>query len=111
MKITVRHVAAAYEFLSKLPPFSGWVLPPRSEVSFGVLRTRRWQGDFDTGAKPRIRVSAARVSYADRLLVVTAHEMTHLHAHLLGKPNTHGPAFRALARKVCAELGFDPKEF
>lgn len=117
MKITARHVAAAYECLSRLPPFSGWGLPPAEKLSFGILRTTNWQGDFyEPGRarrrrKPRIRLSASRVSYADRLLAVTAHEMVHLKTWLLGKPVTHGPHFRALANEVCAQLGFDPKEF
>ncbi len=115
MKIAARHVAAAYSFLARLPPFSGWGLPPTSEIQFGVLRTVNWQGDFfepnKRRRKPRIRLSAARVSYADRLLAVTAHEMCHLKTHLMGKPDTHGPYFRSLANEVCAQLGFDPKEF
>lgn len=115
MNITARHVAAAYEFLRKLPPFSHWGLPACAELSFGVLRTIRWQGDFyqskGRGKRPRIRVSAARVTYADRLLVVTAHEMVHLQVNRLGKPDTHNGTFRLLATQVCAQLGFDPREF
>lgn len=115
MRITARHVAAAYEFLRKMPPFSAWGLPPRDEVSFGVLKTIRWQGDFfEPGRgrhKPRIRVSASRVSYADRLLVVVAHEMVHLQVSRLGKPDTHNGTFRALANSACEQMGFDPREF
>lgn len=113
MKLTARHVRAAYELLSRLPPFSKWGMPPVELVSFGALKTRRWQGDFEVkrNRKPRIRVSSKRVSYADRLLVVVAHEMCHLQTNVLRKPVTHGPAFRKLAREVCAELGFDPNEF
>ena len=110
MKLSARHVRAAYEFLSQLPPFSGWGLPPSPEVSFGILRTKRWQGDHSS-PKHSIRLSASRVSYADRLLVVTAHEMVHLRVYLLGKPDTHSGTFRTLANEVCAELGFDPLEF
>ena len=111
MKVTARQVRAAYEFLSKLPPFSGWGMPDSAQMGFAVLRTKRWQGDYECRRRPRIRVSSGRVCYADRLLVVVAHEMVHLRTNMLRKRVTHSPLFQKLARQVCAELGFDPHEF
>jgi len=106
--ITHQQVRAAYAFLRECPPFDGWGLPPAEALRFVTLKTRQWQGDYLDG---RIRLSVNKIATADRLLVVTAHEMVHLMQDLLGEPDTHNARFRALAQEVCASLGFDPKEF
>lgn len=112
MKITAARVAAAYEFLRQCPPFVNWDLPPTSEVQFGVLSTDRWQADHEAlWGRHRIRVSTQKVAHAERLLVVVAHEMVHARQYMLKTPTHHNRQFKRLAREVCNEMGFDPKEF
>ena len=107
---TPEMLAAAYELLRATPPLRGWRLPPADEVEFRVTRTRH-QGAFNPPAT--ISISAKRVATLDRLIVVMAHEMVHLHEHVTGCPGDaeHGHVFRRMAAQVCRYHLFDPKEF
>lgn len=110
MDITHKQVRAAYEFLRQCPPFKDWGLPPAEAVRFGTFRDRKFQGDY----APKlgvIRVSRNRIATADRLLVVVAHEMTHMVQELVGDSGRHNALFAALGSQICEQLGFDPKEF
>lgn len=130
LRLTPEVLEAAYEFLRITSPFKGWSLPHADDLEFRVTRhADRW-GHFDDGesearalgkskpkASPRpytcIAVSEIHVTNSLILLETMAHEMCHLHQHLIGSkawPH-HGPQFRALARRVCQVHGFKLETF
>lgn len=117
LALTPGMLAAAYDFLSLTPPFSGWSLPPSDDVSFKVSRSRQWFARYRwVGNRHQIEVSANSVAYSDTLMAKMSHEMIHLHLEEMGMdnrggPDTHNGAFRSLAEEVCKAHGFDPKAF
>lgn len=108
MEITAAQIRAAYEALRACPPFDQWGLPPAEAVRFRAIPDIGTLGYCDEGC---ISISKSRISHFDRLAVVVAHEMVHLVQDIHDQPVGHGRGFQTLAREVCAELGFDPKEF
>lgn len=114
MDIERGHIEAAYEFLRRLPPFSGWHLPPSSAVTFKATRHTDRFGDYLAKPVPTIRVSSRQVAHMSTLLAVVAHEMVHMKQDADGKAwrgSWHDAVFSELAEEVCMYLGLDPKAF
>lgn len=114
MDLEAEHIAAAYDFLRQLPPFSDWHLPDTTAVTFKATRHTDRSGDYLAKPAPTIRVSARQVSHMITLLGIVAHEMVHMLQDAEGKRSAsgwHGPDFQEAAEEVCRELGLDPKAF
>jgi hypothetical protein len=112
LKLTPDMLAAAYDFLRATEPFRGRKLPHSDEVGFHVVRDDSLSADFGVEqGVPFIRVSEASNGHVATLLATLAHEMIHLHQHLTGDREHHGPRFQRMAARVCRAHGFDPKTF
>lgn len=120
LPLTPERLAATYTFLRAFPPFCRWGLPSAEDVTFSVLATRNFYGNYsctyrrDGSIRHYISVSAGRVGHMATLLVTMAHEMLHLRQELgrATTPNTdHNAAFRRAAARISRRFGFDPKTF
>jgi len=120
LSLTPEMLEAAYEYLRASQPFRAWNLPHADQVMFRVLGARDRFGHFrgrhrkaqgDNGFS-EIAISARMVCSSELLIATMAHEMIHLYQDETGNARGHhNPAFRKLARRVCAIHGFDPEEF
>jgi len=110
--LTPERIAAAYTALCSFPPFCDWRLPPASEITFRVIRSKAKYADYSPDPHT-IRVSAANVGQLSNLFQVVAHEMIHLHQRVKGRRNweTHGLEFRLIAGRVCKVHGWDFQAF
>lgn len=108
-------LAAAYEFVATLPPFSRWKMPPADQVEFFVTRNPKKFGEYGSGATVahRIYISDATVGSPAALVPVIAHEMVHLYQAARGKAtqSQHNEDFKRLARIVCRRNSYDYKAF
>lgn len=111
-------IAALYEFLRSLPPFTRLKMPPADEVEFSVIRDRTCfaQWDCRDDGTHRIRISESAVGQTMTLVMSLGHEMVHLAVDILGKntggnANTHNAAFRRMAARFCKVHGLDLKAF
>ena len=112
LRLTPDMLAAGYDFLRTIAPFSQWGLPESDELGFHVVRHSGLSADFGVEQGiPFIRVSEASNGHTATLLASLAHEMIHLRQHLTGDRELHGPRFKRMATRVCATHGFDPKTF
>jgi hypothetical protein len=110
-------IAALYEYLRSLPPFSGIKMPHADDVEIWVTKDRtcfaKWQF---TGERHRVSISSASIGSTPTLTTYLGHEMCHAAVHELGlntggTANTHNAAFRKLAARFCKVHGFDLKTF
>jgi len=105
---------ACYAFLRECPPFSAWKLPQPEFVVFKVARTKQLRGwyVYHRGGHT-INISAGTISHTSHLVMTMAHEMIHLHLKQSGgdRGGEHNSTFNRLARRVCAEHGWDPMLF
>lgn len=115
LELTPENLAACYEYLRSTRPFRGWKLPPASEVTFKVAKTKKTVGwyTFD-GYRHYIYVSSSCVGTSHTLVEVMAHEMVHLDEKEKGTCRTdveHSAHFNRKADLVCKHHGFDRKMF
>lgn len=115
MNVSPRKMAAAYELLRNLQPFSRWKLPPASEVRFGITRAKDTYGICQR-VNGRHRIWAKRRMSMMKFLETMAHEMCHMREDAIvpqysGRTYRHGEDFKKLAEQVCKALGFNPSTF
>lgn len=109
--VTPDTVKAVYECLIQFPPFDKWKLP--AKVNFAVDHLVSKWADYDPETKT-IRVSTAKVSTFQSLVLAVAHEIVHAHQDAIGKlpdKNPHNKQFGKHAQQVCRRLGYDPANF
>jgi len=114
---TPEMMAAAYDFLKTLRPWSKLKLPDSDDLAFRVSRHKDRYGHFKP--KPNKRgfheflVSSAKVTSMSLLLETMGHEMIHLHQELSHTATSvqHNPEFKRLAKTACSVNGFDPNTF
>lgn len=111
IKLTPEVLAAAYDLLLTLEPFSEWNLPPSEDIKFKVdksLSNRGWYL-YDNG-KHTIGVSQRCCGHIKSLMAVMCHEAIHLHQqqNCLNTKAEHNKAFKIEADKISADYGFDP---
>lgn len=119
LRLTPEMLEGAYEYLRVSPPFCRWNLPHADQVSFRVMGTRDRFGHFRGRHKKasgddfsEIAISAGMVRSTELLIATMAHEMIHLYQDETGTARGHhNPAFRKLAKRVCAVHGFDFESF
>lgn len=88
MHLTHDTLAALYETVRTLPPYSGWGLPEADEVEFHVAGFRDKHGDYS--ARPHVlRVSRHSTGHIGRALEVVAHETLHMAQAVLGIAPKH----------------------
>ena len=113
MKVTPRHVSAAYRLFRTLPPYCRWGLP--EDVEFRITKRPDVYGTYQlVGGRHRITISRRNVKSLHGLIVTLAHELIHLRQELTGScgdRSQHNRAFVRTARHVCRALGFDSAGF
>lgn len=109
LPFTKEALAAAYDYLSELPPFNGWALPPSDEITFSVYkRSDRFAHYRRKDDRHYIAVSNKLVGTHQMLLSTLSHEIIHLHlTEMETRGDPHGPKFTSLAEDVCLLHGFD----
>lgn len=112
MKITARHIRAAYTMFRQLPPFSSWKLPPPEKVRFAATNSREVYGTYEADPH-KITVSRYNVKSFHALAVTIAHEIIHLRQQITGTFNEsqHNREFMRLAKRACDALGWDKTGF
>lgn len=113
MRLTTDMLRASYELLCECRPYRHWNLPPADEVRFKVTRSLEIDGYY-LYPKQEIGISSLSHQHLYSVLVTMAHEMVHLYMRETAmdrKVADHGVAFRKLAARVSAELGFDAGQF
>ena len=112
MKPTADDLRAAYEYLQTLKPFDGWKIPPSVKIYFKVNKSRMLAGEYDTDPHT-IKVSSYCCQTQQATLETMAHEMVHLHLEKSKhyKHARHGKQFKACAKAVCKQFGWDVKTF
>jgi hypothetical protein len=115
LRITPERLAGVYEMLRSFPPFSGWKLPPSSEVGFHVSKTDRWHAAWwMDGQTHHIEVSYKKHGHLHSLVASMAHEMIHARQRIAKtetKGAEHNAEFKRLAAIVCRSFGFDIGQF
>ena len=117
MRLTHEALEGAYNFLKACRPFHRWKLPDADDLEFRVTRHKDRFGHFDDRDGkfpfPNIAISEIHVKDCRGLLEVMAHELVHVALFRAGDGHweDHGRAFKAKAKTVCKEFGFDPKTF
>jgi len=108
MHLTPDICERAYELLRVTKPFSGWQLPEADEVEFRVGKSNKvYGGCGERSTGHLIELSATMNTDLTTALQTMAHEMIHLHQHMIGvrheRDGNHGRTFDAAAYKVCRE--------
>ena len=115
LQITPERLAGVYEMLRAFPPFCRWKLPPADEVKFQVLKTDKWQADWNIlgGEVHRIRASEKKHHHLASLAASVAHEMVHAKQRIDGTETKgeHNEEFKKLSKTVCRSFGFDYGQF
>lgn len=118
LPLTPETLAAAYDFLRALPPFSGMRIPESDDVEFAVTRRHDEFGRYQwTGERHRISLSEKTIGSSLKLLQTMAHEMNHLSLEqdglesYSGGMNTHNRHFCRRAVRICKIHGWDAKAF
>lgn len=78
MKPSESDLVAAYEYLARIKPFSGWNLPESNAVEFEINRSQMLQGEYSPDPHT-IKVSSEHCKTQQSVLETVAHEMVHLH--------------------------------
>lgn len=111
MHLHPHHLVAAYSYLLTTPPYHKWhlaaLLPHPDALIFKVSHHKGTMGLL-AHYPLAISISCREVRTTDALLRTMAHEMIHLHLHLLGRADSsdHGAAFHRLALLVCRSHGW-----
>lgn len=118
LPLTPETLAAAYDFLRALPPFSGMRLPESDDVEFAITRKHDELGCYQwTGEHHRISISEKCVGTTFTLLQIMSHEMDHLSLEQdgleswSGGRNSHNKHFHQRAARICKIHGWDVKAF
>lgn len=113
LPLTPEVLAAAYDYLCELPPFSSWSLPPSDEIKFKVVRKNDCYGYYwRKDGKHNIAISSRLVGRHESLLSSMAHEIIHLHLTEIGTTgDPHGPEFVSLSQDICLIHGWDILNF
>lgn len=112
LPLTPELLAHAYDYLTCLPPFVKFNMPPSDDIKFRVIKSKKiFARYFIEGGVHHIDVSNKMVGSHIVLLSTLAHEAIHLHLEEIGACDLHGPAFQGLADKVCEIHGFDRLTF
>lgn len=113
LPLTPGILRAAYEFLRATPPFRSLKLAAGEWIEFHVTRHRDQEGDHfvKPDGKHVVRVSSRTIGHTQSLLMVTGHEMLHVHQEVEGVRSHHNAEFCRLAARVCRYHGWDPKVF
>jgi hypothetical protein len=112
LPLTSELLAHAYDYLTCLPPFAKFNMPPSDDIKFRVIKSKKiFARYFIEGGVHHIDVSSKMVGSHIVLLSTLAHEAIHLHLEEIGACDLHGPSFQALADKVCLIHGFDRLTF
>lgn len=113
MHLTPESLAAMYDLVKVLPPFSKWNLPDSEDVEFHVSGFRNRNGDYSP--EPHvIRLSYHSTDHVGKALEIMAHEVLHLAQYLrkLDTPNTeHNADFRKTWAKIARIYGWDTKAY
>lgn len=110
--VTADTVKAVYTCLLAFPPFNRWRLPlPDSLTFYAVPYTSEW-GEYNAERKT-LRISMAKVSTFQSLVLAVAHEMVHVREDVAGRwAKKHDNAyFKKLADQVCRTFEFDRANF
>lgn len=110
--VTAETVRAVYVMLTAFPPFSRWSMPAADKLNFAVEPlVSRW-GDFDPRSMT-LRISSARVSTYQSLLLAVCHEAVHVRQDMIHWPakDPHNALFKKLASQVCKAFELDPANF
>ena len=110
--VNAETVRAVYEMLTAFPPFNRWNLPAADKVNFAVAPLKSMWGDYNPQTKT-LRISSAKVSSYQSLLLATAHEMVHVKQDLMGWPakDPHNADFKRMAAQVCKAFDMDSANF
>lgn len=110
--VTADTIKAVYALLRSFPPFSRWNLPLPEKMKFTVAPLKSMWGDYDPVSKT-IRISSARVSTFQSLLLAVSHEMCNVRQDMIHWPakDPHNALFKKLAAQVCKAFELDPANF
>ena len=118
LPLTPDMVAAVYECLRQMPPFSKWRLPPADEVEFEVTSRHNTMGEYTRYVRTDehiLIISSLTVGHFATLANVVSHEMVHLKQAIdktePARVGAHNAEFRRLAKQVCTLHGWDLKAF
>lgn len=115
MIVTPHGVAAVWDMLRAMPPFSRWNLPPAEEVEFRTPQRSDVLGEWTKweGGHHIVTISSKSHGHLLTLIQTVAHEMLHAYQDIKGTSNRaqHNAEFKRLAAQVCRALGFDEKAF
>ena len=109
-------LAAMYELLRTMQPFSAWDLPPTSAVKFSVASRDDVFGEYATysGTDHEIMLSRTSICHLNTALRVMAHEILHLR-QAIAKTDTdgemHNADFKKHAKQIARRFGWDEREF
>lgn len=110
--VTADTVRAVYTCLLSFPPFCRWNLPSPDKMTFEVVPyTSEW-GSYHP-EKMKMRISKAKVSTFQSLVLAVAHEAVHVREDVAGRwAKKHDNAyFKKLASQVCKAFEFDINNF
>lgn len=108
----------AYDYLRATKPFSGWKLPPASDVIFGIIPNKDRCAHYYRRQRDHRHVIECSSHWNTRhvmLLSSLSHEMCHLYLHLTkrhSRRNPHNAEFWRLADRICkVHIEFDRTVF
>ena len=114
LPLTKEVIAAAYDYLCELPPFSEWNLPSSEDIKFKIIKSKDRTAHYcHSKGVHEIAISSAYVGEHIMLLSSLAHEMTHLHTQRTcwNRRNPHDATFQAYADQICLIHNFDRLTF
>lgn len=119
MVVTKATCRAVYAMLRAMPPFRYWRMAPVHEVHFELLHPLSDHGRYTFDAERHLYEINKSLPSLHALIDVMAHEMAHHRQDRHGpsskgcnKPGYgHGPDFKAIADRVCRDLGFNRRKF
>lgn len=115
LPLTPQRLGTVYDMLRSFPPFSGWGLPPGSEVKFHVAKTKKHQAAWwIEGNIHHIEVSEKKHGHLETAVETMAHEMIHVRQRIAKTETSgveHNAEFQRLALRVCKVFGFDYGQF
>lgn len=110
--VTAETIRSVYVLLQTFPPFSRWHLPKAEKLNFVVAPLISMWGDYDPVSKT-LRISSAKVSTFQNLVLAVAHETIHVKQDMGKWPvkNPHNADFKRMAKQVCEAFSFDFANF
>src|SRR6185295_14083410 len=107
--VTAETIRSVYVLLQSFPPFSRWNLPTVEKLNFTTAPLKSMWGDYDPRSRT-IRISSAKVSTFQNLVLAVSHEIIHLKQDELGRypvKESHNADFKRMAQQVCKAFDFD----